>query len=310
MWVKSNRIAGSLVVLCLLGASSPMAQQGNRSGRGGADRIDWNKKTPWGARERLGPLPEYIRDPFKIFDNIYYVGLRSVSSFLVTTSAGMVLLDATFPETPDSVIANIRKAGFDPANLKYIFITHSHYDHFGGAGKIRQVTGARVGMSAEDWESTLNQQKTPGRGEPLTKDVVLADNGSMTIGDTTFKFYVTPGHTVGATSIEFPARENGRSYRMLAPGGMGLSMAPEWTPVYIKSFERLKRLGPWDGVLGNHPFAMPRDLEWEIEKDLATRKPGDPNPAVVGAGSVNAWLDEILKAAHEKADYEQAQKGR
>lgn len=86
---------------------------------------------------------------------------------------------------------------------------------------------------------------------------------------------------------------------------MGIAFGPEWTPVYIKSIERLKRLGPWDVALGNHPFLMPRDLELDVEKDLATRRKG-PHPAIVGAAKINEWFDAIIKVANEKLATEQA----
>ena len=130
---------------------------------------------------------------------------------------------------------------------------------------------------------------------------------SIKVGDTTFKFYFTPGHTVGATSIEFQVRDRGKSYRAIVPGGMGMQFGPEWTPVFIKSVERLKQLGPWDVMLGNHPFLMPRDLELEIEPELAKRGDG-PNPAIVGAASINQWFDAVLKVANEKLVSEQGQK--
>jgi metallo-beta-lactamase class B len=250
----------------------------------------WNNRAPWGPGQHLRSTGGTLRDPFKIFDNVYYVGLHNVSSYLVTTSAGLVLIDATNPETADAVMDSVRKAGFDPANIKYILVTHSHLDHLGGAIKIQRVTGARVGMSAEDWDESEGV---------LKRDLLLKDNGTLTVGDTTFKFYVTPGHTPGATSIEFQVRDRGKSYRALEPGGLGLSFGPEWTPVFLKSMERLKKLGPWDVIFGNHPFLMPKDLEYEIKKELATRGNG-PHPAVVGPVKIDEWFDAILKVVNEK----------
>jgi metallo-beta-lactamase class B len=312
--LMTKLMCGAIAFALPLIAPSLGAQDGGQRGQEGARNpmAGWNEKAPWGPRQRLGSSAEYLRDPFRIFDNVYYVGLHSVSSYLVTTSAGLVLIDATYPETPDAVLSSVRKAGLDPLNIKYVLVTHSHIDHFGGAGRIQQVTGARIGMSAEDWDNTAAQQGRGGQrgqnvGIPLTRDLVLRDNGTLTVGDTTFKFYVTPGHTPGATSVEFQAKDGGKSYRVLAPGGMGLSFGPEWTPVFIKSMERLKQLGPWDVILGNHPFLMPRDLEQDVEKDLATRGNG-PHPAVVGAAKINEWFDQVLKVVNEKLVSEQAAK--
>jgi metallo-beta-lactamase class B len=252
----------------------------------------WNNKAPWGPGQHRrgsgGPLRDH---PFKIFDNVYYVGLHNVSSYLVTTSAGLVLIDATNPETADAVLDAIRKAGFNPSDIKYIIVTHGHIDHLGGAARIQRVSSAPIGMSAEDWKFA---------GEvPGPHDFFLKDNGSLTLGGTTFKFYVTPGHTPGSTSVEFQVRDRGRSYRALEPGGLGIAFGPEWTPVFLMSIERLKQLGPWDVVFGNHPFLMPKDLEYDIENALPTRGDG-PHPAVVGPAKINEWFDAILRVVREK----------
>ena len=302
------------LLLLLLTGTECAAQNSTQSLAAKPPRIDWNLRAPWGnnqgaaGRATGGDPTTMTRPPFKVFDNVYYVGTHYVSSYLVTTSAGMVLIDATFAQTSGNVLDGVRKLGFDPANIKYVFVTHSHLDHFGGAGKIKEVTGARVGMSLEDWQSVEKQQATAnGRnlGIPLVQDLVLKDNGSITLGDTTFKFYFTPGHTVGATSIEFPVKDRGKTYRAIEPGGLGMQFGPEWTPIFINSIEKLKQLGPWDVALGNHPFLEPVDMELDVEKGLATRGNG-PHPAVVGPVRINAWFDQILKVANEKLATEQA----
>ena len=111
------------------------------------------------------------------------------------------------------------------------------------------------------------------------------------------------GSTPGATSIEFQANSGGKSYRGLSPGGLGVQFGREWTATFIKSIERLKQLGPWDVLLGNHPFLMPRNL-FDIENDLRKRGPG-PNPAVLGATVIDEWLDRVLQTAREKLATEQ-----
>ena len=306
-WLLTTAIA------VLFTASSAGAQAQARGGQRGAQaeagggNREWNLKAPWGATRRDAPINAQAKDPFKLFDNVYSVGFQTVSAYLVTTSAGLVLIDSGWKETTEDLLKNIRKAGFDPANIKYVFITHSHTDHYGAAARVKQVSGARVGMSAEDWQS-VEQQQSGQRGQnsglALARDLVIKDGQTITAGDTTFKFYFTPGHTVGATSIEYQVRDGGKSYRAVAPGGMGMQFGPDATPTFLKSVERLKQLGPWDVVLGNHPFLMPSDLA-EIEKDLAKRGNG-PHPAVLGPAKNNEWFDAVLKTVHEKLDSEKA----
>ena len=280
-------------------ATQPAAAQITR----GADQPNqnkWNAKGPWGKTERSAPIEGQQKKPFKLFDNVWYVGFQTVSAYLVSTSAGLVLIDAGYAQTVDWLVANIRAAGFDPANVEYIFVTHSHVDHASGAARLKQITGARVGLSAEDWGAVEEQQKNPRGSFPvrMDRDLILKDNDAITVGDTTFKFYFTPGHTVGSTSIEYTVRYMGRTYRAVTPGGLGLHYDHNWGPTFKKSIERLRSLGPWDAALGNHPFLSPVDLE-VIEQQLGAR-PGGMHPAIIGPARITAFFDAILKIVDEK----------
>jgi metallo-beta-lactamase class B len=288
-------VATVFVTFCVVAAVSAAAQRGENE-----QRLEWTLKAPWGKIRRSAPVSQQKVQSFKIFDNVYYVGTHIVSSFLVTTSGGLVLIDTLYDETPDMLLSAVRMMGQDPANIKYMLITHSHTDHYGGAGKIKAATGARIGLSAEDWDVVEHARQT---GTPIKRDLILKEGQPLTVGDTTFKFYLTPGHTPGATSIEFQVRDGGTSYRALVPGGLGIDVAPQWTQPYISSIEKIKRLGPWDVLFGNHPFLEPRDIE-EIQKDLAKRTPGQRHPAVLTRAQETEFLDAILNTAHQKLDAE------
>jgi glyoxylase-like metal-dependent hydrolase (beta-lactamase superfamily II) len=210
------------------------------------------------------------------------------------------------------VLDNIRKLKFDPATIKHIVITHSHFDHFGGVGRVKQVaTGARVGSSAIDWAEIEKQQKAGGRGQqqgglPLTRDWVIND------GDTlagVLKFYVTPGHSPGALALELSAKAGGKTYKLISPCVGLASVTPDLTQPYIASMERLKKLGPWDGVFASHAFLTPRDPyvspnDFLLGPNVAAiaRR---PHPAVQGAAVMDKWFDDVLKVAREKLAYEQ-----
>ena len=130
------------------------------------------------------------------------------------------------------------------------------------------------------------------------KDLVFKDGQTIKAGDTAFQFYVTPGHTPGATSIEFQVRDRGKTYRALTPGGLGMQFGPAETPTFLKSMERLKQLGPWDVMLSNHPWLMPRTLD-DLAKGLASRGRG-AHPAVLGPAKINEWFDAVIKVTKEK----------
>jgi len=103
-------------------------------------------------------------EPFKVFDNLYYVGPGYVSVWLLTTPEGSILFDSAQEPYVDYVIGNIRKVGVDPKTIKYIILSHGHLDHFGGAAKIQEVSGARVVAVEEDWKMIEEAGSRAGRG--------------------------------------------------------------------------------------------------------------------------------------------------
>jgi metallo-beta-lactamase class B len=304
------RFAVTIVALALVlapvvfisDASAQAADKGGKQKKGGG--IDWNERAaPWGKLKNV-PIDAQKKSPFKIFDNVYYVGLQTVAAYLITTSEGLVLFDAAYANTTDLLLDSIRQLGFDPKNIKYIVVSHAHGDHFAGAGTIIEASGAKVVMSELDWIETEKRQASglPTNGIKLKRDVVVKDGETMKVGDTTFTFYVSPGHTAGALTAVYQVRDGARSYRAVSPGGLGFNFGPEWTGPYVKSFERLKQLGPFDTVLPNHAYMAPRDL-FDVEKELKARGTG-PHPAVFGAAKIKAWLDQIIAAANQKLAHE------
>ena len=297
-------------VACVLGlpAVDAQAPAGGRGAPNATAAINWN--LIMFPTNRSAPMDRQRKAPVKLFDNVYSVGVQTVCAFLITTSGGLVLVDTTYPETADLLLDNIRKAGFDPVNVKYVFSTHAAQDHYGGAGRIKQlVPGARIGMPLEDWEEVEQQlsRLEPGSKQlPISRDLVISDGQTLTLGETTFKFYVLPGRTPGALAIEYQARDGARTYRALHNGAYGTPQ-PRWGEAYLTSIARLKALGPFQVWLPNHPWmALPRDLE-EIEKAMATRGQG-PHPAVVADRKlIDDQLDFIYALISRKVAIERYQ---
>lgn len=306
-----KRVYLTSIIVLGLAISSGLAKGGGGGQAAGRPAIDWNSRMPWSTWEagmntwwNNFPRTALGVEPFKIFDNVYYVGIQTGQSLLIPTSDGLILIDATYADTADMVLESIRTLRFDPADIKYILISHGHADHFAGVGRIKQVAvNARVGTSALDWALIESQQGNPANGGPLPRDLVIEDGQVIALGDTAIKVYVTPGHSAGALAFDIPARVGRRTYRILNPR-VGIRIPPNMTEPYIKSIERLKALGPWDGYLPEHPFlAMrtpqisPRDF---YVGPSPLPKPPGPNASVQGAAAVNAFFDDILKVAHQK----------
>ena len=307
------------VIAVLLGVSTGQGQIGGTQPAWDG-KTDIQMKMPWGAWEfgfRTGwagaPRAAMIAEPFKMFDNIYFVGLQDNSVLLISTSDGLMLIDSAVPDAADGIINNIKKAGFDPANIKYILISHEHNDHFGGAGRVKQVAvNARLGMSAPAWEAIeggqgLAECRTPC--VPIKRDLVFKDGDAITLGDTSVKVHSTPGHSLGAVAFELPARDGGRTYRLI---NMRLSIRQAdslaLAEAYARSTEKLKQAGPWDGILPEHSYTPIRSGPITA-KDVylgQQQKPAGPNASVQGAAFTAKFLDDIGKVAREKAEYYKA----
>jgi len=239
--------------------------------------------------------------PFKVFDNLYYVGPGSVSVWLISTSDGLILIDAAEGPMVDHVIDGIRAMGFDPADIKYILISHGYLDHYGGVGQIQELSGARVATLGEDWELIEAAMAAPPRpnrplGVPFSRDMVLEDGQTLTLGDTSLKVYKLPGHTPGAPSFEFTVYDNGTPYKAFLFGGPGQRNGVEGGTQFLNSLRRIKaELADVDVPVHVHSYlrTYPYDsggTVFEPAAKLATRKAGDPHPFVDNA-QWRRWLD-------------------
>ena len=233
-----------------------------------------------------GDFNAQTRDAFKIFDNLYYVGVDLVSAYLMTTSDGLVIIDTLFAASADKLLNNVRALGFDPADVEYIFVSYGHGDHAQGAPIIKEATGARVGMTAEDWAMT---DQTP--------DMTMTDGQSITLGDTTFTFYVTPGHTLGVLSMAFPVRDGDRTHNAFMFGGMGLNFSGvDRTEMYLDTVRRVQQMDGIEVNVTNHEGA---GQVFARADRLADRGPGDPHPFVDPDGFYE-WLDTLEENGEAK----------
>ncbi len=247
---------------------------------------------PVGASAQGGDFTAQTRDAFRIFDNLYYIGVDLVSAYLVTTSEGLIVIDTLFAASSDTLLDNIRAVGFDPDDVEYIFVSHGHGDHAQGAPLLKEATGARVGMTAEDWDMT---------GQ--TRDMVMTDGQTVTLGDTTFTFYVTPGHTPGVLSMAFPVRDGERTHNAFMFGGMGLNFSGvDRTEMYIDSVRRVRQMDGIEVNVTNHEGA---GQIFARADRLADRATGDPHPFVDPDGFY-AWLDTLEANAQVKLKEERA----
>jgi metallo-beta-lactamase class B len=250
-------------------------------------------------------------EPTKVFDNLYYIGSAFVGVWVVSTSEGLILVDALGSEEDarTRLVPGLQKLGLDPAQIKYVLVTHGHWDHYGGAQYLRDTYGARIGLSEADWQLMARLEPgSPARldRDPPKKDLVVTDGQKLTLGDTSLTIYVTPGHSPGTISMISPAREGGATYPLSLLGGtiFPVTLEPNGRSGGLlansQSVERLADLSRRAGTVGllnTHPTV---DGSLERIQAAAVRKSGEPNPFVIGQDAVRrhyAIFDLCLQAA-------------
>jgi metallo-beta-lactamase class B len=162
--------------------------------------------------------------PFKIIGNIHYVGAHEVSSYLITSPQGHILLDSGFEETVPQIKENVAALGFRMEDVKVIITSHAHSDHVGGIALLKQLTGAKLMVSEADAEALARGGKNdPNFGDrfsfdPITVDRKLQDGEMVQVGDTTMTARLTPGHTRGCTTWTMTVREGSKFYDVVFIG--------------------------------------------------------------------------------------------
>src|SRR3989441_11689258 len=147
--------------------------------------------------------------PHKIVGNIYYVGTRTLSSFLVSTPQGNILINSTYERNAPTIEKSVKDLGFKFSDTKILLGTHAHGDHQEGDALVKQLTGAQVMAMAEDVPA-LRNMKPGGKDHPV--DRILHDGESVTLGGSTLVAHLTPGHTRGCTTWTMKAQDGGKTY--------------------------------------------------------------------------------------------------
>ena len=222
--------------------------------------------------------PEQQRvEPFQVFDNLYYIGAGWVSSWLLVTDSGLIVLDAMYGELTDLAIEGIRELGFDPNNIRYLIVSQGHYDHVGGALKFQQEFGAVTMMTEEDWAMTEQPDEPLEYPQPI-RHLAASDGATLNLGRTRLRFMKTPGQTPGVLSTIFTVYDDGYPHTAMLFGGDEVNFTdPESLQMYIESVERMQQLPDIEVHLSNHP--EPGEI-FDRRDQLQGRQDGDPHPFV------------------------------
>jgi metallo-beta-lactamase class B len=235
------------------------------------------------------PIP-----PFRIADNLYYVGTRGLANYLITTPEGHILINSDLEENVPMIRASVEQLGFKFTDIKILVISHAHWDHNAGSAQIKELTGAKYFAMEQDVKTVEtggradpNYGHVPTTHYPATKvDRVLHDGDEVRLGGARLVARLTPGHTPGCTTWTMRVTDGAKTHDAVILGspnvneGYQLVNHPRYPTIaqdYAKCFEVLKSL-PCDLFLGAHGeyFGM-------LEK-LARVKPGAANPFIDPAG--------------------------
>ena len=255
-------------------------------------------------------------EPFRIIGNIYYVGASDVTSYLITTPKGHILIDAGFEETVPQIQKNVARLGFKLEDVRILLINHAHYDHSGGLAQIKKLTGARLFASPPDAPVLENGGKSDfrfgGDGNfsfaPVKVDKILKNKEIIELGGAALTTLFTFGHTKGATSWKMNVTENKRKYTVVFASSLttldyALVDNPKYPNVaadFANSFATLKKI-PADVLLSSHGVFF--DL---TEKAAKLRAGAKPNP-FIGRAAYKNFIARMEKGFQDKLN-EQAKK--
>jgi metallo-beta-lactamase class B len=244
----------------------------------------------------------WYASPYKVFDNLYWLGTRQHSSWALRTNAGLIIIDTNFAwATEPEIIDGLTTLGLDPRQVKYVVLSHAHGDHDQGVAELQKRFGAKVVMGGADWEATLQRPATAAGGVP-TRDVAVGPAGmKLTLGDTTIDIIATPGHTPGTLSYVFPVTDQGRTLVVAYSGGtltgaFGTNGA-RWDE-YIDSQRRLAKAAADAGatvILSNH--SEYDNAYTKARLIAAKREVGEDHPFVVGASGVQRYFTVMTECA-------------
>jgi len=238
----------------------------------------WHAKAHRDGSKMPAKLKFTLAEPRQVFDNLYWVGYKEIGAWILKTSKGLILLDSlnSTEDAEQVLVPQMTRLGLDPHQIKYVIVSHGHFDHFGGSAYLQRVYGARVAMGGPDWtymaESRPFDPPFQAIAEKPKQDIMVRNLDRITVGDTTVTMFLTPGHTPGSLAMVFPVKSNGRVVKVVLIGGA----LPMQTRDNLGWFEQnLNRAAGAAGVvdiINSHPPVS----DPNIRESLESGKPATP----------------------------------
>jgi metallo-beta-lactamase class B len=256
-----------------------------------------------------GPPPadrsKSYTEPAKVFDDVYFVGTKDRSAWVLTTGEGLILIDTTFEyEAEEVIVGGLNKLGFDPATVKYVIISHAHPGEVGGARMMQERFGARIVMGDGDWDMIEQSRNRFPNGKPK-RDIAIADIQKITLGERTVTIVPMPGHTPGTVSLIFQVKDNGSPLTVAFSGGTEFNFVNDVPhfDTYIASARKFAAAAADAGATVLMTNQSEFDAAYTKIRVLPSRHPGEPHPFEVGADAVQRYFkvfDECAQVARLK----------
>jgi metallo-beta-lactamase class B len=241
-----------------------------------------------------------LLEPVQIFDNLYAFGRSRTTVFAITTDAGIILIDAGYPDQVESVLLpGLNQLGLDPTDISHVIVAHGHRDHYGGSGYLQRQYGASIVLSAADWEMLDREGAEISyteEGSPPVRDLIAQEGQSIVVGDVEVALVLIPGHTPGALGMIFSVRDGEETHTAGLFGGTILitsRISDEGLQQYLASIEHFAAVTREMGVdveIQNHPIV---DNMTDKLTQLKSRSVGDAHPFVVGGDAYQDFLGVI-----------------
>jgi metallo-beta-lactamase class B len=254
------------------------------------------------------PAPDrttYVTDPAKVFDNLYFVGTKFHSSWALTTSDGIILIDTLYEyASEEAIVGGLSKLGLDPRSVKTVIVSHAHGDHIGGARLMQSKFDSGVIMGGPDWEMVEKSVNQYPNGKPK-RDIVATEGQKVTLGDGSVTIVPTPGHTPGTLSMLFQVKDNGKPLTVAYSGGTAFNFVNDVPhfDIYIASQRKMAAAA----AEAKATVLMSNHSEFDNAvtkiKMMAARKAGEPHPFEIGSDAVARYFrvtDECAQVARLK----------
>jgi metallo-beta-lactamase class B len=201
----------------------------------------------------------------RIYGNTYFVGVHGLSSILITSPRGHILIDGDLPESAAKIATSIRALGFRVEDVRLILNSHVHFDHAGGIAALQSLSGAQVAASAAS--AKVLRAGHSGADDPqfaqarsfarVAQVKVITDGETLRVGTLAVTAHLTPGHTAGGTSWTWQSCESGRC--------LSIAYVDSLTAVSDATF-RFAHSTSYPNVLGDfeHSFATVSALPCDI----------------------------------------------